>query len=191
MVQPDLRRIEYLPLDEVVPAPRNPKLHNSSGLITSISRFGLAAPALRDERTGRLVVGHGRTEAVRAMRGAGEDPPAGVRLNDDGAWLVPVVCGWASRSDAEAEAYLIADNRHTELGGWDHQELADLLESIGQVDPGLVEVTGYNNADMIKLLEGVTAVGDVSPPEDFPEYDSNIGTEHECPSCGYQWSGGK
>ena len=32
---------------------------------------------------------------------------------------------------------------------------------------------------------------DKAPPDDFAEYDENIPTEHECPKCGYKWSGGK
>lgn len=148
----DSRHVEYLPLDEIIPAPHNPKRHATDGLISSIARFGYATPALRDERTGRLVVGHGRTEAVRRMRDAGDQPPSGVQVDDAGRWLVPVVCGWASRSDAEADAYLVADNRHTELGGWDHQELADLLADVQAYDPDLVDIAGWDLADLEELL---------------------------------------
>jgi hypothetical protein len=28
-------------------------------------------------------------------------------------------------------------------------------------------------------------------PGDFKEYDESIETDHECPKCGYKWSGGK
>ena len=27
------------------------------------------------------------------------------------------------------------------------------------------------------------------PPADFPEKDENIETTHNCPKCGYKWSG--
>lgn len=30
----------------------------------------------------------------------------------------------------------------------------------------------------------------VNAPEEFPEYGDDIETEHECPKCGYTWSGG-
>jgi DNA modification methylase len=152
----DQRRVEYVVLDELIPATRNPKQHYIDGLLTSIGRFGYAAPALRDERTGRLVVGHGRTEALRAMRDAGENPPSGVAVDGDGRWLVPVVCGWSSRSDAEAEAYLVADNRHTELGGWDDQELADLLTGVADFDPALLEAAGYSEGDFADLLASLS-----------------------------------
>ena len=165
------RRIEYLPLDDIVGAERNPKRHFADGLTASIGRFGYASPALRDERTGRLVVGHGRTEALRAMRDAGDTPPSGVTVDDAGRWLVPVVCGWASRSDAEAEAYLVADNRHTELGGWDNQELAALLQDVQAFDPELLDVAGFDLADLEELLaDGRTELPAASgDPDDAPE----------------------
>ena len=40
--------------------------------------------------------------------------------------------------------------------------------------------------------EGVAArdADEPSAPEDFPEVDENVPTEHQCPKCGYRWSGG-
>jgi DNA methylase len=165
------RRIEYIALDEIVPASRNPRRHGIDGIRSSIGRFGFATPALRDERTGRLVAGHGRTLALAAMREAGENPPAGIRPAPDGRWLVPVICGWASRSDAEADAYLVADNRHTELAGWDDAGLHALLASIGEVDPDLVAIAGYDDADIAALLGGkVTELPPaLTDPDDVPE----------------------
>lgn len=147
------RRIEHLPLDDIQPAPHNPRDHNVPGLKGAIARFGYVAPALRDERTGRLVVGHGRTLALKAMRDDGETPPAGVTVDEAGRWLVPVVCGWASRSDAEAAAYLVADNRQSELAHWEQQGLADLLSEINTIDPGLMDAAGYDQDDLDNLLE--------------------------------------
>lgn len=171
MKVPDLadRRIEYLPLDDIQPAPRNPKAHDLNSVRASISRFGFATPALRDERTGRLVAGHGRHDALREMRDAGEQPPTGVRLAKDGGWLVPVVCGWASRSDQEAEAYLVADNRHPELGGWDDAGLAELLSDLAEFDPALLEVTGYSQGDLEVLLEGLDNRTNLPPALDDPD----------------------
>ena len=31
----------------------------------------------------------------------------------------------------------------------------------------------------------------VEPPDDFKEFDESIEIEHECPRCGYKFSGGK
>lgn len=145
------RRIEYEPIDQLIGAPSNPKQHNIDLVRRSIGRFGYVSPAIVDERTGRLVVGHGRTEALLALRDAGEIPPEGVLQNTDGVWLVPVLHGWASRSDEEAAAYLVADNRHTELGGWDNEALSKLLDDIG--DPDLVDLTGWDLDALAGLLD--------------------------------------
>lgn len=53
------RRIELMPLGQLQVAKRNPKKH-SGDISTSVGRFGYAEPILLDERTGRIVAGHGR-----------------------------------------------------------------------------------------------------------------------------------
>lgn len=168
MGQQETRRVEYLPLDDLTGAEHNPKQHDLAAVRGAIERFGYASPALRDERTGRLVVGHGRTEALRTMRDEGHNPPAGVQADDAGRWLVPVVCGWASRSDAEAAAYLVVDNHHPTLGGWDYPGLAELLESVRADDPGLLDVVAF---DMDSLGDLVKA----SQPPDLDELAGQVG----------------
>lgn len=149
------RTITYMPLDELVPAARNPKKHRLDLLHSSIGRFGFAAPVLRDERTGRLVVGHGRAEALTVMHQAGQTAPDGVQVDPAGRWMVPVVCGWASRSDAEAEAYLLADNQHSALGGWDNAGLAEVLASLAGTDFDLAELAGWSPSELEDLLSAV------------------------------------
>src|SRR3546814_11528432 len=71
------------------------------------------------------------------MRDRGDNPPEGVRVDAGGHWLVPVIVGWASRTDAEARAALIALNRTTELGGWVDDSLPDLLDGlVAEGEPG-------------------------------------------------------
>lgn len=179
------RRIEYLPIDEITEALNNPKEHHIDLVRSSIGQFGYVNPAIIDERTGRLIVGHGRLRSLREQKKAGEEPPDGITINSAGQWLMPVVRGWASRSDADASAYLVADNRHTELGGWDHQALSDLLAEIG--DPDLVNLTGWDPAELDKLLS--ITDDEVTPPEESPPYDDDLPTSYCCPSCGFKWSG--
>ena len=105
------RRIEYLALGELEGTPGNPKLHDLDALKASIQRHGLAEVPLRDDRTGRIVAGHGRIDELRAQLLAGESPPDGVRLRADGEWLVPVLVGWRSKSDVDAKHYVIASNQ--------------------------------------------------------------------------------
>lgn len=192
------RRVEYMPLSEIRRAPRNPKLHDADGIRASVTRFGLADLPVLDERTGQLVSGHGRLDQLAALAIAGDTPPGGVRVDPaTGEWLLPVARGWASTSDAEAEAYLVAANSLTMFGGWDDQALVELLSDLEDVDPDLLALTRYGTDDLSTLLANVGSAGqgagsgDRQPPEDFPEYDEAIPVEHTCPACGYQFSGGK
>lgn len=166
----DARRIDYLPLDEVKPAARNPKRHDGPAINASISKFGMAETPLVDERTGRLVAGHGRIAQLAAMRDAGQEPPDGVQVDADGRWLVPVTRGWASRSDAEAEAYLLASNKLTANGGWDDGELSELLADLSELDPDLIALAGFSEDEVAALLAGseVTELEPVPPPSDAP-----------------------
>jgi hypothetical protein len=148
------RRIAYMPIAEIEPAARNPKQHASDAIAASVDRFGLAELPLLDERTGRLVAGHGRLADLINRRRDGEDPPAGVKLGPGGAgdWLVPVIRGWASASDEDAEAYLVTSNHLTVLGGWDDDGLADLLTDLRDADAALLEVTGFTDDDLAAML---------------------------------------
>lgn len=148
------RRIEYLPLEQLQPATRNPKRHAEPELDASLDRFGYAEPMMLDERTGRLVAGHGRLESLRRLREKGGEPPEGVRV-EAGKWVVPVVRGWGSFDDKEAEAYLVASNQLTIAGGWDHGELAQLLRSLD----GAAEGVGFSSEELSRLLDSVTQPG--------------------------------
>ncbi len=166
------RSVVYMPLQEIRHAPRNPKAHDGDGIGRSIGRFGVAELPLLDERTGRLVAGHGRLDQLTAMHAEGSDPPDGIRLADDD-WLIPVVRGWASRSDAEAEAYLIASNQLTIAGGWDEASLGAVLADLAEVDASLLDLVGFDDDDLAALLATDDGPGDGDTGEggsdDVPE----------------------
>lgn len=144
------RSLTYVRLDDVTPAPRNPKVHDDAGISRSIKHHGLGEVPLRDDRTGRLVAGHGRHAQLVAMHAAGATPPDGVTVDSDGTWMMPVVTGWSSRSDEDAEAYLVGSNHLTDLGGWDDRELAEVLADLAGVN--LLELTGFHQVDLDDLL---------------------------------------
>ena len=103
-----------------------------------------------NEATGRMVAGHGRAEALDAMKAAGEKPPGRIR-EKDGEGLVPVIRGVSFASDVDAEAYLVASNRLVEVGGWDEAELAKMLTDLKSVEFGLNGV-GFTEEEISKLL---------------------------------------
>lgn len=176
------RRIEYMALDELQPADVNPKRH-SGEIDRSFERFGYTEPVLLDERTGKLIAGHGRIEALKERREAGQAPPNGIGAD----WTVPVVRGWKSENDEEAAAALVASNQLTTLGGWDDRELFEVLNSLDDLD-GI----GFTLEQLDELAKATSSkIGAALPPDEFPSFDENIETEHQCPKCGYEWSGGK
>lgn len=209
------RHIVYMRLDEIRPAQVNAKTHDLPSLVESLVRYGWTETPLLDERTGRLVAGHGRREAAIKMHADGEDPPGGVKVDADGEWLVPVERGWASRNDIEARAYVIASNRLTEAGGWHHKTLAEEVEDIVTLDAGLMDTLGYTADDIDDMIRRIdpetmrshsdggetvsggqfgygdtngtpTAAADAEPG---PGGGPRPATRHHCPSCGHQWWG--
>lgn len=112
------------------------------------------------------------------MYAAGQDPPDGIEVDPStGEWLLPVVRGWASRSDPEAEAYLVMANQSTVLGGWDQRGLADVLQDLAAVDEQLLLASGFTSTDlddMLKLLEAPDldelgqGLGDPDPSDTWP-----------------------
>ena len=122
-----LPRISYTPLSEIQKWPRNPKQHSTPTIIESIERFGFVSPLIVDEKTGRLVAGHGRLEALMKIKAEGKPRPERVQ-DESGEWMVPVLRGIGFNSEEEAEAYLISDNQTAILGGWDETTLQALLK---------------------------------------------------------------
>lgn len=174
--------IEYLPLGELLDrkAEKNPKRHDLIRLNRSIDRFGYTQPMLLDDRTNRLLAGHGRLETLIRKKIEGQAPPKNIKVADDGEWLVPVIIGYATNSDAEAKAYIVADNRLTEIGGWDPVELGELLTDL--VDEGGVDMldgTGFNSEEYDLLIEELAKRAGNFDDEPIDEFDQGDGIDDE------------
>ena len=143
--------IEYLKLSEIVPADQNPKDHNIGEIYMSIKRFGFTEPPVRNETTGKLVAGHGRLETLQRLKGEGAKVPEHIQVDEDGEWLVPVVCGIKFATDEEAQAYLVASNQLTISGGWKEDELVDLLQNVAVKTEDL-SGTGFDLDDIDGIL---------------------------------------
>jgi ParB-like chromosome segregation protein Spo0J len=165
------RRLEYLPLAELLPADRNAKDHDQDALAHSVGAFGFVEPVVLDERTGQLLAGHGRTEYLMRLEGEGQDPPEGVVVDDDGTWRAPVVRGVASTSDDHATAMGIALNRVGERGGWHMDQLAEQLDQL-RLDDALFAATGFDLdhlEDMLALTGGAPSLDDLEDKYGEPD----------------------
>jgi hypothetical protein len=181
-------RVDMIPLTKLERWPRNPKLHDHTALSESINRWGYTQPILIDERSGKMVAGHGRLENLTAMKQAGGPPPERVQLGPGGEWLIPVLRGVAFKSDDEAEAYLLADNRIVEIGGWNDEELLRMLTSIAGVGNDLLQSTGFNerSLELLKVSEQ-NRLALLDPNQAvFPEFGEAAADDVKvvkCPHC--------
>jgi hypothetical protein len=159
-------RIELMPLDDLLDMrhPRNPKDHDLNEIEASFERFGFTTPVLLDDRTDIVAAGHGRLAALERRMDATLPAPRGIQVDvtDDGTvWMVPTVRGWSSTSDEELLAYVVADNRLTEKGGWT-DELAPILAELMPTHLGLPP--GFTADEVESLLAELGA--DVLPEGD-------------------------
>lgn len=122
------------PIDSLKEWDRNPKPHDDAGtseLARSIRRFGFGAPIVAWRSTRQIVAGHGRLKAAELLHR--EDPGALIALDAPGPGVVLV--RWVEfASQNEANAYAIADNRHTERNPMDSDAVAELLREIGDLE---------------------------------------------------------
>jgi len=164
--------IEYMPIDEIVRAGRNPKGHDAGKIYESMKRFGYITPMLIDERTGRLVAGEGRLNDLQMEKARGERAPERVVVGDDGRWYAPVVRGVEFRDDREAEAYLIADNRLSEIGGWDDErQLAEMLSDLAAQGMQMLTGVGYDGDDIDGLWRRLKGEEDREEDKDDDDDD--------------------
>lgn len=196
MTQP--RLADYLRLDLFVPAVRNAQQHDTETAISSIARFGFNDAPIIDERTGRAVTGHGRVKALVEMRARGMDMPAGLLMDDDGMWMMPVQRGWRSRDDAHAEAYVWL---HNELGRRKEQDAPTavaMLQDVLGADPNLFEslnipaeqldaLFAETDMDLPDITGADEPEGDgLGPDVDPPGRDDDepaVGKTVTCPAC--------
>lgn len=157
--------LRYVRLSDVQPAPRNPRVHDRETIAASIGRLGFLEPVLLDERTGRLLAGHGRLEALAEAEAADVEPPGGIDTDPDGAWLLPVVHGWASKDDEEASAALVALNDAGRKTTWEPVGFAELLSSLGDLTG-----TGYDPADLDLLHADLGQGLDLGPTDPVAEW---------------------
>lgn len=173
---------DYLPVRKIPKALRNPKAHDLPRIRESIEQFGFTSPVLVDERTQRTVAGHGRLAVVTEMEQEGATRPRGILESEYGEWLIPVTRGWRSRNDAQAEAYLLADNRLTERGGWHERELAETVRDLVKADEELLHAAGYDDRDTRRLLALLNTVPP-SAPDEFKPLQPDETFDHTCPRC--------
>jgi DNA modification methylase len=132
-------RIELWPLDKLTPYARNARTHSEvqvGQLAASMVEFGVNNPILVD-KDGGIVAGHGRLLAARKL----------------GLPQLPVVV-LDHLTPTQRRAYVIADNRLTDLGGWDAGILAEELADLSKEDLDMAAL-GFDDEELSKLIGGM------------------------------------
>ena len=88
------------------------------------------------------------------MRSEGKTPPLGIVVKDN-KWYIPVVRGWSSKDDVEAHGALVALNRTTERGGWNRDNLFEILKEMSQNN--ILDSVGYAQTDLLIMERALEA----------------------------------
>ena len=134
--------IRKIKLSEIKTADKNPKDHDVGAIYQSMKRFGFVAFPLVNSTTDKLLAGHGRLKTLHMIKSEGEFVPANIEVDKDGDWLVPCIYSATIEDEAEAQAYLLADNRLTEIGGYNNMDLLDSLQEVIK-ETGSLDGTGW------------------------------------------------
>jgi len=166
--------LEQIATADLIPYARNARTHSETQVAQiagSIQEFGFCNPVLIDADNG-IIAGHGRVLAAQRLK------------------LEAVPCLRLSHlTDAQKRAYVLADNRIALSSGWDEEMLANELSDL-HADEFDMSLLGFDVDELAKLLAFEGQPNEPDAPEDFKEVDENIQTDHECPKCGYKFSGG-
>jgi DNA modification methylase len=139
--------IIYRRIEEIKPDPVNPRRHSNKQIrqiADSIKAFGFNVPILID-RERKIVGGHGRWLACHLL----------------GLTEVPTLC-LDHLTAAQARAFMIADNRLTEISSWDDQLLAQQLKDLSLIGLDFsIEVIGFEMGEIDLRIASLE-----DPPED-------------------------
>ena len=120
--------MQEVSLNLIKPYEKNAKIHGEDQiekLMESIKEFGFISPCLVERNTYNLIAGHGRVEAAKRL----------------GMKTVPCVFV-EDITEAQRKAYILADNRLSELGEWDMDIVFDELHDLADMDFD-ISITGF------------------------------------------------
>lgn len=144
-------KVERRKVSELVPYARNARTHSPEQvdqIAASVREWGWTVPVLIDEKGG-IIAGHGRVLAAQKL-GLAEVPAM-------------TAAGW---TEAQKQAYVLADNKLALNAGWDNDLLrVELTELQGlDFDLGLI---GFGDDELAALLADKT--DGLTDPDDVPE----------------------
>jgi hypothetical protein len=204
---PNATAAVWLPVADLRPNPRNPRLHGSevAHLARTILRTAWGAPIVAQARGRRVIGGHGRLEAAKLIL-AGIEVDGEMRGGAEHSFGGPVGCvpvRLVDVSDAEADAMTLADNARGLQGTDSAEAIVAMAAGFGR-ESALMADMGFDAAALDALIKGAGdailggagAYSGGDPSGDAPtykgdpdgrEYDEGVEGEVAsltCPHCG-------
>ena len=135
--------VDDVPIGQLKPDPRNARVHSKKQIrqiAKSIASFGFNVPVLVGANL-NVIAGHGRVLAAKQL-GLTEVPT--IRLDH--------------LTEVQRRAFMIADNRLTEIAVWDDRLLAEQLKELASVDLDFdIEATGFDLGEIDFRIESLWA----------------------------------
>ena len=152
--QGDRLAIVHQPIADLELNPRNPRTHSPRQIrqiARSIEAFGFNVPVMVDAKR-KVIAGHGRIMACKLL-----------------GWTEVPTISLEHLSEAQAKAFMIADNRLTENSVWDDRLLAEQLKELSVLDLDFsLEATGFEIGEIDLRIEGLTSQGsDIEAADDL------------------------
>jgi DNA modification methylase len=150
MIAADLTSLAFA-IDQLQLLPGNPRRGDIEAVKRSLDAFGQRKPIVVRRSDNVVIAGNHTLQAAQAL---GWDEIAVVWVDDD---------------DVTSKAFALADNRTAELGDYDEEALADLINDVGSLNPGLLESSGWDDKSVQELLDRVEQIELPTDVDDVPE----------------------
>ena len=172
LIRDRIKELRRVPASELAPHPKNWRTHPVEqldalkGVLAEVGYAGAAIARELPDGTLMLIDGHARTEV-------------------SGDSLIPVLV--LDVTEAEADKILATFDPLGAMAGADARKLEELLREVQTGNEAVAAMIDKLAIDcgIVPGLDAMTA------PPDFKTVDETIETDHQCPKCGYQFSGGK
>lgn len=128
---------DVVPIDSVTPHPENPRRGDLEEIRALIREHGFYGALVVQRSTGHILAGNHRWRAAR----------------QEGLESIPVV--YIDVDDDRARRILLADNRSSDLGGYDDEALVALLTDLREPNGDGLHGTGYASDDLERLLREI------------------------------------
>lgn len=138
-----IARTEQVPVDQLIPHPKNPKVGDIDQIAASLTIHGQYRPIVVQTSTKHVLAGNHTLAAAKSL-----------------GWT-DIAVAWVDVDDDQALRILLVDNRTSDLGRYDNDTLAELLGELEEL-----EGTGFTFDDLEDLLPA--AEPDPEPPAPRP-----------------------